>query len=113
MSGISTHILDTSRGLAAANVHVVLDKEIGGKWVVVSDARTDADGRVKNMLAPGTPLAAATYRLTFDTGAYWKHAGIECFHPRIEVQFAITDAAKHHHVPLLVSPFGYTTYRGT
>ncbi|HMN40271.1 MAG TPA: hydroxyisourate hydrolase [Phycisphaerales bacterium] len=114
MSGISTHILDTSRGVPAAGVRVVLEKEApGGIWKILADTRTDADGRVKSLLAPGNDLVAASYRMRFATGAYWTGQGIEAFHPHVEVAFLISDPARHHHVPLLVSPFGYTTYRGT
>lgn len=114
MSGISTHILDTSRGVAAAGVRVVLEKEgPGAKWAGVTDTRTDLDGRVKNLLPLGTALTAGTYRVRFATGAYWTSQGVTAFHPHVEVVFVIGDASKHHHVPLLVSPFGYTTYRGT
>lgn len=113
MSGISTHILDTSRGVAAAGVRVVLEQEQAGKWVQLADTRTDADGRVKNLVPPSAALAAGNYRVRFATGAYWVNLGVSAFHPHVEVVFTVTDAAKHHHVPLLLSPFGYTTYRGT
>lgn len=113
MSTISTHILDTSRGVAAARVHVMLERETNKEeWSPLADAFTDADGRIKSLVPHGT-VEPGTYRLTFETGAYWQSLGIAPFHPLIEVLFTITDAAKHHHVPLLVSPFGYTTYRGT
>lgn len=114
MSGLSTHILDTSRGVAAAGVRVVLERESsGGIWTILADTRTDTDGRIKNLIAPGNPLVAGAYRLRFATGDYWANQGLAAFHPHIEVVFTITDANTHHHVPLLVSPFGYTTYRGT
>lgn len=115
MSGISTHILDLSRGVAANGVRVVLEREAspGGTWATIADTRTDADGRVKNLLPPGQPPAPGTYRLRFATGAYWISQGVTAFHPHVEVVFTVADAARHHHVPLLVSPFGYTTYRGT
>lgn len=113
MSTISTHILDTSRGVAAARVHVMLERETSKEeWAALADAFTDADGRVKALVAPGS-VVPGTYRLTFETGAYWESLGLACFHPLVEVLFTITDASKHHHVPLLVSPFGYSTYRGT
>lgn len=113
MSGISTHILDVSRGVAAAGVAVRLHRLDGAKWAAVGSSRTDADGRVKNLLATGSMLGAGTYRLTFDTGTYWESLGVAAFHPLVEVTFVVEDAARHHHVPLLLSPFGYTTYRGT
>ena len=114
MSGISTHVLDTSRGIAAAGVVVALEREDApGRWTAVNSATTDADGRVKSLLPPGTALAAATYRLRFEIGAYFADRGVATFFPRVEVAFVVGDAARNHHVPLLVSPFRYSTYRGT
>ncbi len=114
MSGISTHVLNTTSGAAAAGVAVILEHEAtAGRWRVLANTKTDEDGRVKNLLAPGFKLTKGLYRLRFETGAYWRNAGVECFHPRVEVVFEIADAVRHHHVPLLVSPFGFTTYRGT
>lgn len=114
MSGISTHVLDTSRGLAAQGVGVRLDRlEASSRWTTLTGTRTDADGRVKTLLPPGVTLVSGTYRLTFDTGAYFRGLGVQVFFPSVEVTFAVTDAARHHHVPLLLSPYGYSTYRGT
>ena len=114
MSGISTHILDTSRGTPAAGVDVTLEREDApGRWTAVNSASTDADGRVKSLLPADTALGAATYRLRFETGAYFAAKGVATFFPRVEVAFVIGDATRHHHIPLLVSPFGYSTYRGT
>ncbi|MGH7131765.1 MAG: hydroxyisourate hydrolase [Phycisphaerales bacterium] len=114
MSGISTHVLDVTKGVAAAGIALTLERAASaGAWTRIADARTDADGRVKSLLPAGTALAAGTYRLSFETGAYWKAAGFDSFHPRVEVTFTILDPTRHHHVPLLMSPYGYTTYRGT
>lgn len=114
MSGISTHILDTSRGIAASGVAVTLEHQAAsGQWATLASARTDADGRVKSLLPPGTALAAATYRLRFETGPYFAATGTQPFFPHVEVVFAVLDASRHHHVPLLISTFGYSTYRGT
>ena len=116
MSGISTHVLDTSRGVAAAGVGVTLerlDSGASGGWQLLANAATDADGRVKVLLPPGVALAAGVYTIRFDTGSYFSRAGVKAFFPHVEVAFEITDATRHHHVPLLVSPFGYSTYRGT
>ncbi len=114
MSGISTHVLDTSRGIAAAGVAVTLEREeTAGRWANIATTKTDADGRVKSLLPAGTALGAANYRLRFETGAYFAATGAPCFFPRVEVTFTVADAARHHHVPLLASPFGYSTYRGT
>ncbi len=113
MSGISTHVLDVSRGVAASGVGVVLERLASGAWVAVSSLVTDADGRIKALLPPGVPSVPGDYRIRFATGAYWASRGEACFHPAIEVTFRVADPTIHHHVPLLVSPFGYTTYRGT
>jgi 5-hydroxyisourate hydrolase len=114
MSGISTHILDTSRGVAAQGVAVTLDRlDAGGGWKRVREAVTDADGRVKALLPAGTSLDRATYRLRFESGAYFAASKTPCFFPHVEVAFTISDPTRHHHVPLLLSPFGYSTYRGT
>ena len=114
MSGISTHVLDTSRGTAASGVQVSLAREDApSRWMMLTDTRTDAEGRVKSMLPPGVVLSAGNYRLRFDSGAYFRGQGTPAFFPHVEVTFAISDPARHHHVPLLLSPFGYSTYRGT
>src|SRR5262245_39419074 len=105
MSGITTHVLDTSRGRPGAGVHVVLERR-GSDTRVVGRATTDADGRAR--LAD--IVEVGTYRITFDTSAYF---GGETFFPEVSIVFEVLDAAQHYHVPLLVSPYGYSTYRGT
>jgi len=104
--GISTHVLDTSRGRPAAGVAITLEIERGG-WDVVAMGRTDNDGRLR--LVTDAP-ESGTYRLTFATGEYFAGA---TFFPEVSIVFAINDAAQHYHVPLLLSPFGYSTYRGS
>jgi len=113
MSGLSTHVLDTARGGAAAGVGIVLEIGGAGSWREIARAATDRDGRCAQLLPAGTPLEAATYRLTFAVGAYFAGQGVASFHPQVIVVFEVRDPAQHHHVPLLLSPFGYTTYRGT
>ena len=109
MKSISTHVLDVSRGRPAQGVHVVLSRADG---TVVTDASTDADGRVKDLVAEGE-LVPGVYRVRFDTGAYFGAAGIETFYPEATIVFVVRDANAHYHVPLLLSPFGYSTYRGS
>ncbi|HET6230285.1 MAG TPA: hydroxyisourate hydrolase [Longimicrobiaceae bacterium] len=112
MSSLSTHVLDTATGLPAAGVHVVLERlDLSGP-TALADERTDADGRVRALLPVGG-LQAATYRLRFDTGEYFRRAGGEPFFPEVSIVFSVADAARHHHVPLLLSPYGYSTYRGS
>lgn len=111
MGGISTHILDTAAGRPAAGVAVALDRQhADGTWHPLARATTDDDGRVAALLADDTYLAVGNYRLVFAIGA---HFGGRGFHPEVTVAFSVTEPGDHHHVPLLVSPFGYTTYRGS
>ncbi|MWA06175.1 hydroxyisourate hydrolase [Actinomadura sp. LD22] len=102
---LSTHVLDAAKGLPAAGVAVRLDRrEPDGTWTAVAEARTDADGRVREWGAePGTGV----HRLTFDT------AGLSDFYPEVTVAFTVDDPGRHYHVPLLLSPFAYSTYRGS
>jgi len=109
-SGITTHVLDTSTGAPAAGVSVVLDGWADGAWRRLAEAVTDADGRCRD-LGPGD-TEPGTYRLTFATGDWFAAHGRTAFHPEITVTFTVADA-RHHHVPLLVAPFGYSTYRGS
>ena len=107
---ISTHVLDTSRGTPAADVTVVLDRRDATQWTRIGSRSTDSEGRVGSM--SDAALAAGTYRLTFDTGAYHRGSGIVPFFPEVTVTFDVASGA-HYHVPLLLSPYGYSTYRGT
>ena len=113
MSGLSTHVLDTAIGRPAAGIGVRLEVEEAGGWRELASAATNADGRVGHLLPPGTALAAATYRLIFDVAAYHAAHGAQGFYPHVAIVFTVRDAGQHHHVPLLLSPFGYSTYRGS
>src|SRR5262245_17640569 len=116
MSAITTHVLDTSRGRPAAGIAVVLERSAGGRagsWREIGRGITDPDGRVKALLAPGTALEAGVHRLTFATGAYFAALDVAAFFPEVRITFTVTDPGQHHHVPLLLSPYGYSTYRGT
>ena len=107
---ITTHILDVSIGKPAAGVRVVLAQVIDSQRKQIGAGVTDADGRLKDLgAAPG----AGVYELTFETGPYFLTREIRSFHPRVTVTVEITDPKQHYHVPLLISPFGYTTYRGS
>ena len=107
---ISTHVLDTSRGTPAAGLAVVLDVRDGAQWTRIGSRSTDAQGRVAGF--SDVALAAGTYRLTFETGAYHRATGIAPFFPEVTVTFDV-QSGTHYHVPLLLSPYGYSTYRGT
>lgn len=113
MSGLTTHVLDTARGRPAAGMSIVLEIEDGGAFREVVRAVTNADGRVTGGLLPGERLEAATYRITFDTGAWFRAEGLEGFYPTVPVVFRVAAPEEHHHVPLLVSPYGFSTYRGS
>ena len=113
MSAITTHILDTSRGHPAAGVAVVLELQSAQGWQVLGRGVTDTDGRVHNLLGDDFKLAPGTYRLTFHTGDYFDAQHVETFYREITISFIVRDTSGHYHVPLLLSPFGYTTYRGS
>lgn len=100
--GISTHVLDTAKGRPAAGVGITLENDGG----VITRGVTDADGRLKLL---DDPPESGRYRITFDTGGYDPH----CFFPRVVIEFTVRGGAQHYHVPLLLSPFGYSTYRGS
>lgn len=109
--GLSTHVLDLATGAPATGLPVRLERrDATGAWALVSEARADADGRVRALLPESEELAAAVYRLTFDVAAYH---GEDAFYPEATIVFRVRDAGAHHHVPLLLSPFGYSTYRGS
>lgn len=112
-SPITSHVLDTSRGKAASGISVTLAQKVGDQWQNLGQAVTNSDGRVETLLAVGTQLRAGVYRLRFEPAAYFRAQGTETFYPEIEVVFEVTQPVQHHHVPLLLSPFGYSTYRGT
>ncbi|MEK7865409.1 MAG: hydroxyisourate hydrolase [Planctomycetota bacterium] len=113
MSGITTHVLDTSRGRPAKDVPVLLEFLGEDGWREIGRGETDGDGRLRTVIAPGEKLAAGTYRVTFDTASYFQECGVEGFYPMVIVHFVVRDAAGHYHVPLLLSPYGYSTYRGS
>ena len=110
---ISTHVLDTSIGKPAASIVVQLQRQHGTTWVHVSRGSTDRDGRVAALLPPNAPPGAGGYRLTFEVGDYFEARGVESFYSKITIDFIVRDAASHYHVPLLLSPYGYSTYRGS
>lgn len=113
-SPITTHVLDTARGCPAAGVPVRLEyKGREGAWLTVGQAVTDADGRLIQWLPAHFELLAGYYRLLFDTGSYAAANGEESFYPYAHIAFEVKDPKAHYHVPLLLSPFGYSTYRGS
>jgi len=109
-STLSTHVLDTSLGRPAAGVPVTLERATGE---VLGSGVTDADGRVRSISRDGVSLGAGTYRLRFDVDAYFAQDGRSSFYPEVTVLFRIGAGGEHYHVPLLLSAFGYSTYRGS
>jgi 5-hydroxyisourate hydrolase len=114
---LSTHVLDTARGEPARGLRVRLDRAERPdtaapgppRWAPVADGVTDADGRLRGWVPPGR-WGAGRYRLVFDTGGY---LGAQAFFPQVTVEFTVTDPGAAHHVPLLLGPYSYTTYRGS
>ena len=115
MSAITTHVLDTSIGRPAAGLRVTLARrDADGTWVAIGDGKTDADGRQRTLMPDaGSPPPPGIYRLTFATGAYFGSRGVPAFYPQVIVDFEVTRGEAHYHVPLLLNPFGYSTYRGS
>jgi 5-hydroxyisourate hydrolase len=114
MSPITTHVLDLSSGCPAKGVAVSLSFRMDdNRWDELGLGVTDSDGRVSNLLPDGTPLAVGAYRLHFETHVYYLARGVRAFHPAVVVNFLVDEPSSHFHVPLLLSPFGYSTYRGS
>lgn len=113
MSTLSTHVLDVSVGRPAAELSILLEAVEGEGFRELSRGVTNTDGRVKDFLPPGTKLAAGVYRLTFDTAGYFRAKGTKGFYPHVHITFEIGAADEHYHVPLLLSPWGFSTYRGS
>jgi 5-hydroxyisourate hydrolase len=109
---ITTHVLDTAVGRPGRAIAVELERADGTSWQPISAGTTDDDGRLRTLTSTG-PVVAGTYRLRFHTGAYFASHQQPGFFPVIEIQFHVADGAQHYHVPLLVSPYGYSTYRGS
>ncbi len=114
MNRISTHVLDTARGKPAEGVPVRLERqEASGNWLALASARTDQDGRCSQLLSEDTVLRAGLYRLKFDTANYFAEGKVDGLYPVVEITFQVRDGDSHFHIPLLLSPNGYTTYRGS
>jgi 5-hydroxyisourate hydrolase len=113
MSHITTHVLDVSLGRPAENVSVLLENQSArGDWAEAARGATDSDGRLREWAA-AKPLPAGIYRLTFDTRTYFAARNIASLYPQVVIVFEVRDAQEHYHIPLLLSPFGYSTYRGS
>jgi len=112
-SPITTHILDTSAGSPASGVTVTLYRLDGKEREPLSEKRTNNDGRIEDFLAPDHELTPGEYQLNFQTEGYFAQRGVEFFYPEVVIQFFVANPTEHYHVPLLLNPYGYTTYRGS
>src|ERR1700752_3876969 len=114
MSPITPHILDVASGIPGAGISVVLERKTDSAgWHQIGEGTSDADGRVGDILSSEEAFLAGQYRLIFDTGAYFELRDTEAFFPQVTISFIVKDTLQHYHVPLLLSPFGFTTYRGS
>ena len=114
LSRISTHVLDLSLGRAAEGIPLVLEIQgLAGSWKQVGKGRTDADGRSGDLYPPSLRLQTGIYRLTFDVAGYFRAQKVTSFYPEVIVIFSLRDAVQSYDLPLLLSPFGYSTYRGS
>jgi 5-hydroxyisourate hydrolase len=111
---LSTHVLDATTGRPAAGVQIRLERGADGGWAPASQGQTDADGRLRLAGAGGSAeFEPGVYRITFATGAYFAALGVTTFYPEVTITFEITGRDEHYHVPLLLSPYAYSTYRGS
>jgi 5-hydroxyisourate hydrolase len=111
MTRITSHVLDTSSGRPASGLSVKLERSDSAGTAPVASATTDADGRIPDWNPAG--IAAGRYRLVFETGAWFRAAGRETLYPEVVIEFEVQDGVPHYHLPLLLAPFGYSTYRGS
>ena len=113
MSAITTHILDISTGQPAASVPIKLEFLKDGAWEKVGSGQTDSDGRVKDLVETGFKFVSGQYRIDFTVSDYFEKQKVDSFYPYVKIVFEVKDPESHYHVPLLLSPFGYSTYRGS
>ncbi|KAK8389076.1 hypothetical protein O3P69_020806 [Scylla paramamosain] len=109
---LTSHVLDTATGRPAANMRIVLHKLEGDAWQEITTKTTNCDGRA-GYFVPKEAFTQGTYKILFDTGAYFKQLAVKGFYPYVEIVFVIENPEEHYHVPLLISPYGYSTYRGS
>ena len=112
MSQLTTHILDTTKGKPAAEVSIILYQNINNDWIEMAKGLTNADGRIPNLLEKDLTLEHGVYKMKFDTGGYFEKQATVAFYPFVEIVFEV-DSNEHYHVPLLLNPYGYSTYRGS
>jgi 5-hydroxyisourate hydrolase len=113
MSGITTHVLDTSKGKPGVGVSISLEFQFDGEFKEIGSGITNSDGRLPTLLSEGHKLEVGVYRITFETKKYYDEQKVKCFYPNVSVTFEVEDGSQHFHVPLLLNPYGYSTYRGS
>lgn len=109
---LSVHVLNTQDGLPSPNVKVTLEEMKDGQWAELNSASTNEQGRVTALYPEGKTLNQGAYKVTFKTGEWFKARGIETFFPEVPIIFYVDGTLDHYHIPLLLSPYGYSTYRG-
>ncbi len=112
MSQITTHVLDTTIGKPGEGIHIELQEQQNNMWQTIAEGTTNADGRIADLLEKDEVLAPATYRMVFHTGKYFESNKQKVFYPVVHIHFQTVDQS-HYHIPLLLNPFGYSTYRGS
>ena len=110
---ITTHVLDLKTGKPAAGIMVELEKISGSSWKKLAEAKTNEDGRIEDWLEEGSKAEKGTYRVIFDVKSYFKGQSQKTFYPEVSIVFDLDNSDQHYHVPLLLSPYGYSTYRGS
>ena len=114
MNRISTHVLDLAHGRPAKNVPVRLERrDLSGEWIRLASSSTDGDGRCAQLLPDGEMVRPGLYRLVFDTASYHDAQEVEGFYPVVEITFHVKEGESAFHIPLLLSPYGFSTYRGS
>lgn len=109
---LSVHVLDQGSGQPGAGIQVTLEQRKGTEWLQLASGVTNEQGRIPALYPEGKAMAAGDYRIVFRTGEHFARKGQPTFFPRIPVEFTVDAPAQHYHIPLLLSPFGYSTYRG-
>ena len=112
VSQLTSHVLDTSLGKPGQNITIRLKRYLDGSWQTITQGVTNADGRVGDLLPPNKYISPGNYKMVFETENYFSANGIKGFYPEVEITFTVFDES-HYHVPLLINPFGYSTYRGS
>lgn len=113
MGAITTHVLDTSRGKPGTGIKAMLEFLTDDGWEEIGSGTTNADGRIPDLLSDQHKVAVGVYKLTFETQSYFDAQKVPAFYPYVQITFKIVEVDQHYHVPLLLCPFGYSTYRGT